>query len=324
MPSKNLHDIEDNLFFIVGCGRSGTTLFRIILDAHPAIFVPPETFFFNQIARGEFGAGSLSTDEKVSLLLNKWWVKDMKFDKEAMTALLNNENESWKNIFLAFIASLSGDSGATTFGEKTPDHCEHAHTLLEVFPKCKIIFMVRDPRASFASFRSSKIGTGQISSFVKTWSLAAIKEQSLRSNPRCMRVQYENLVTNTEHVMQDVCSFLGLTFEVSMMNYHDRKDPDYSPEQKHHKNTLKPIFTSGLNKWKSALSKNQIALLEHCLGKQMATLGYELEGCKISWPKTRLFFSMFKDKLMRAFILKPRQFFRKKRASARQRKSAIH
>ncbi len=320
MPNRPLHDIEEYLFFIVGCGRSGTTLFRIILDAHPDIFIPPETFFFNQIAGGEFGSGNLSTKNKVDILLNKWWVKDMKVQRSAITELLKDDNETWRNVFLAFIASLSANSGATTYGEKTPGHVQYAQTLLDTFPKCRILFMVRDPRASFASFRKSKVGTGQISSFVKTWSFAATTEQSLNTNPRCMRVQYEDLVTNTEHVMQSVCSFLGLTFEASMMNYHDRDDPDYSPEQSHHKNTLKPIFTSGLNKWKSALTDNQIGLLEHCLGKQMGPLGYELEGHKVSCPKTRLLFSMFKDKLMRAFILKPRQFVRKKRATTRQRK----
>jgi hypothetical protein len=36
-------------FFIVGCGRSGTTLLKSILSAHPALYVMPETFFFRSI-----------------------------------------------------------------------------------------------------------------------------------------------------------------------------------------------------------------------------------------------------------------------------------
>jgi len=31
--------------FVVGCHRSGTTLFRLILDSHPAISCGPETRF---------------------------------------------------------------------------------------------------------------------------------------------------------------------------------------------------------------------------------------------------------------------------------------
>ncbi|TMA46731.1 MAG: sulfotransferase [Deltaproteobacteria bacterium] len=31
--------------FIVGVGRSGTTLLRLMLDAHPYLAIPPETHF---------------------------------------------------------------------------------------------------------------------------------------------------------------------------------------------------------------------------------------------------------------------------------------
>ena len=31
--------------FIVGVGRSGTTMLRLMLDAHPELTIPPETHF---------------------------------------------------------------------------------------------------------------------------------------------------------------------------------------------------------------------------------------------------------------------------------------
>src|SRR5688500_5930187 len=35
--------------FVVGVGRSGTTLLRLMLDAHPAMAMPPETHFFDSV-----------------------------------------------------------------------------------------------------------------------------------------------------------------------------------------------------------------------------------------------------------------------------------
>ena len=35
--------------FIVGVGRSGTTLLRLMLDAHPAFAIPPETHFVPEL-----------------------------------------------------------------------------------------------------------------------------------------------------------------------------------------------------------------------------------------------------------------------------------
>ena len=38
--------------FIVGVGRSGTTLLRLMLDAHPDLCIPPETGFIPAAAGG--------------------------------------------------------------------------------------------------------------------------------------------------------------------------------------------------------------------------------------------------------------------------------
>jgi hypothetical protein len=38
--------------FIVGVGRSGTTLLRLMLDAHPEMPIPPETGFVPAVAMG--------------------------------------------------------------------------------------------------------------------------------------------------------------------------------------------------------------------------------------------------------------------------------
>ncbi len=42
--------------FLVGCGRSGTTLLRAMCDAHPALAVPPESHFVVAFAPAESGA----------------------------------------------------------------------------------------------------------------------------------------------------------------------------------------------------------------------------------------------------------------------------
>ena len=40
---------------IVGVGRSGTTLLRLMLDAHPALAIPPETGFLEPVTRLSVG-----------------------------------------------------------------------------------------------------------------------------------------------------------------------------------------------------------------------------------------------------------------------------
>src|SRR5688500_14246567 len=40
-------------FFIVGSARSGTTLLRLMLNAHPEVDVPPESRFITEFYRGD-------------------------------------------------------------------------------------------------------------------------------------------------------------------------------------------------------------------------------------------------------------------------------
>src|SRR3954451_14080074 len=36
-------------FFIVGCGRSGTTILRLLFNAHPDVAIPPESQFIARL-----------------------------------------------------------------------------------------------------------------------------------------------------------------------------------------------------------------------------------------------------------------------------------
>src|SRR4051794_11944368 len=42
--------MEQAPFFIVGCGRSGTTMLRLVFDAHPDVAMPMESHFIDQLA----------------------------------------------------------------------------------------------------------------------------------------------------------------------------------------------------------------------------------------------------------------------------------
>ncbi|MEO8322834.1 MAG: sulfotransferase, partial [Actinomycetota bacterium] len=41
--------MDDTPFFIVGSARSGTTLLRMMLNAHPEVALPPESRFIVEL-----------------------------------------------------------------------------------------------------------------------------------------------------------------------------------------------------------------------------------------------------------------------------------
>ena len=53
--------------FIVGVGRSGTTLLRLMLDAHPELAIPPETHFVPELI-GRFEQGQVEPADVISII----------------------------------------------------------------------------------------------------------------------------------------------------------------------------------------------------------------------------------------------------------------
>ena len=50
-PPQNAVGAKNPFVFLVGCARSGTTLLRRIIGAHPLIAVPPETHWLPRFCR---------------------------------------------------------------------------------------------------------------------------------------------------------------------------------------------------------------------------------------------------------------------------------
>lgn len=158
--------------FIVGCGRTGSTLLREILNKSEQVCIGPETHFlrrFSQLgARKELrNFGDLAEDENVKKLVDYlaskkvralgtwgWFTKSV--DKERFTRQLLESDRSERAIFSVIMQSYAevkkGPGAADLIlGDKTPTHLYHVPTLLEWFPEAKIIHTFRDPRGIIVS-----------------------------------------------------------------------------------------------------------------------------------------------------------------------------
>jgi hypothetical protein len=77
--------------FIVGCGRSGTTLLRAMLDSHPLMAVPPESYFVAQMAtrRRDYEAdGTLLLERFIADLENNPRYRKWGLDRQQLLAAL--------------------------------------------------------------------------------------------------------------------------------------------------------------------------------------------------------------------------------------------
>lgn len=278
-------------FFIVGCGRSGTTLLKTILDSHSSISVMPETFFYKSV---------YPTIERYKTkpwgAVDRWWLRDFGINPDVIRPFLmdnlGNDEDLGQTIFRGIFEIYSEMTGCKVIGEKTPDHVKNLEEIRACFPGAKIIQIIRDPRAVVASFKRVKVGSNSTADIVEEWRIA---EEILSDNlgkSDFLALRYEDLVRNPEANLLKICGFLEVSWDKEMLNFHQRNEAGFSPEQVHHKNTQKPLFLDSIDSWRAQLSQVDIGLIDWYLKEGMKRQGYQFSGLSIKKP--RLIFAVSK------------------------------
>jgi hypothetical protein len=185
---------------------------------------------------------------------------------------------TYGRLFGLFHSHHAGRSGRSRWGDKSL-HTEHyADRVFAEFPDARIVHMVRDPRDRYASVRkrhpesSASLGRG-----VGRWidSTNAALRNARRYPGRYLLVRYEDLVTEPEKVVRDVCRFIDEPFDERMMAM------DRTPEHRDHGNSsfgdIAPgtISTSGVGRYRDVLTAEEVRLIQTLARDQMARAGYE-------------------------------------------------
>ena len=314
-------ELASRLFFIVGCGRSGTTLLKSMLAAHPGVYLPPETFFFSSVRPRFPGAAQAAVDERLRYICSRWWMRDAGLDRAELERQLEFADQSaerdspdWHAMFLASLSALTPAGEWLAIGEKTPAHVLVAEELLDAFPECRVIQVVRDPRAVLSSYRKVKVGTNEAVAVAREWMAATEVHRRLREHPRATQVHYESMVTEPESVLRGLCEHLRIPFDPEMMRFHERSDAGYAAEQTHHAATRRPVFQDRMQAWRKELPPQQLAMLEARLGNRLADFGYEPSQGLPKVGSFALRMSHWRDQMHRVTVRRGRQYMKRRRA----------
>ncbi len=292
--------------FVVGVGRSGTTLLQSLLSAHSRIAVTPETHFcaiWREHAGGAAAAGPRGFEAGWRGYLASKRFADLGVTPERARAILERGSERSPRAALAAMMAAYGEAqGKPRVGEKTPGHWRHARTLLDWFPDARVIVLRRDPRAVAAS-KMRAPWAAQAMRYAGTASarltrLHVVAEEArhwcraydeavpaLLRDPRATLVPYEDLVAEPEAVLRRVCAFLGEAFEPAMMA--DRRgQPAPAADgaalgegwrdwrERHHAASRRPVGAGSLDRWRGDLTAREVAAMEAVAGEAMARCGY--------------------------------------------------
>lgn len=246
--------------FIVGVGRSGTSLLQSMLGAHPKITLLPETQFVRRfVIKRRF---TKSLDYRNHEKMQRLAVDDHILRGEPLEVLEK-------------ICSVKIKRGDKFIGIKDPKLLDNIDTLKKIFYSPSICVMIRDPRAVVSS-RTKADWSKSKPYYLHAFLYSHQMRRYLRRNREGIHeVIYEKLLENPRETLESVNDYLGIEYSENQMNYQKTsKELVSSDEMQWKKETLGPLLTNNAVKWNKVLSTKQIAVVEYICEKEMFQLGY--------------------------------------------------
>lgn len=166
--------------------------------------------------------------------------------------------------------------GVRHVGEKTPSHALHMPTLAEFFPESRFINIIRDPRAVVNSLRHVPWSKGCTKGDAEIWRRYAktAREALANADARLMNVRYEELVTEPEPNLEEVCKFLRIPYDREMMNFPSKATSVNPEREPWKKNVMKPVSVESLTSWKQELLPERVTQAEAVAFFEMREWGY--------------------------------------------------
>ena len=280
---------DDTPFFIVGAGRSGTTLLRLILSAHSRLHILPETWFILDLVKEMPLNAALSRAQvkrATDIMTADYRWPEMEIDPDvlrdragqlAMPRLADILN-------LVYLEHLSR-AGKSRFGDKTPTYIRIVPQLATIYPGARFIHLIRDGR----DVAISRIRLGWERYYERTkfeWTLAMEKRREYAVSAyagRIMEVRYEQLVDHLEATVQEICSFLGERYEPTMLSWQHLTTLIPDRERHIHGKIAEPVSGATLAGWRHKLNAIECFAMEACLYRDLVQLGYPLRFSHPLW-----------------------------------------
>lgn len=207
---------------VVGAPRSGTTLLRMMLDAHPHLAIPPETGFLPALAALDGPAAVDPTALARTIASHpagapNW--PDFHLAEEALQAAIAalpapSPAEAARCFYRLYAARF----GKPRSGDKTPVHAFALPTIARLLPEAAVLHIIRDGRDAALSLRPLWFAPGKdMPTLARHWrGFVTAARAGAQDCPRYMELRFEELVRDPEAVLRRVAAFLDLAYHPAM------------------------------------------------------------------------------------------------------------
>jgi hypothetical protein len=274
---------SDRPIFVVGCPRSGTTLFRTMLSAHPSIAIPPETRFMMGMYWRRTEHGDLRRREARKALAAAI-VEDpetrfrvLGVDGPQIAAEITDGPPTLGSAFGIVLRSYAQKFDKPRWGDKRPAYYAFMDELDNLFPDAQFIHLVRDPRACVESLKRQEWYPDEAAPCVAAWvhAVRSARRSGTKLGPkRYLEVRYEDLVSDPEAASRRICEFLDEPFAEDMCRPELIADKVNPAHYQQRRQIQEGVNTATVEAWAKKLPPEEIALVDKVAGRWMQEFGY--------------------------------------------------
>lgn len=268
--------VEKEIVFIVGCPRSGTTFLGKLLREYLDFGFVNELQIIPKFYKKLKKYGDLNNHANLEKLItdilkdsffeifqktySQYTKKFVQITKEDILNFL--PERSYAGIIYAILNAAAFKIGKKRVGSKNPD--SYLDIINELFPKAKVIHIIRDGRDCALSCYRLRWGHTNAYMAATVWKFHVSRNKYLGNlllKDRYIELKYEDLLANPVRELQRLNDFLKI-----------ESTDLYTMKQKIESITIK----NNCYKWKKAMSKKDIAIFQTVAGEVLEKLGYEI------------------------------------------------
>lgn len=270
--------VNNDIIFIIGCPRSGTTLINNLLREHLNIGLANELQLIPKFYPKLKAYGDLTIKKNLNNLVDDMLAEPYfsifekgyseKLGKHVIISkkdiLENLPESSFAGVVYSALKVTADQLGKQYVGNKHLSMGLHLDWLIEMFPNCRIIHVIRDGRDCALSLKRMRWGHANAFAAAKLWaSHIRMAESFKRKNQthQFMEFRYEDFLKNPVEEINKIAFFI---------------EGEKSTDNSRFSELAKIVRSDNKFKWKSKMDKKDIGIFQSIAMEELSLKNYEI------------------------------------------------
>jgi hypothetical protein len=272
--------------FVLGCGRSGTTLlYHMILSAGNFAVYRAESNILNQL-EPRFGDLSVlrNRERAVDAWIDSKLFRRSGLDAGEIRSKILSDCNSGGSFLRIFMEEICRKQGVERWADCTPEHLLHVPRIKQTIPDALIIHIIRDGRD--VALSTGKLGYIRRAWWDKSpiemvcgiyweWMIQRGREYGRQLGADYTEVRFDDVVRSPRSTLARLGEFIGQELDydrIRKVGIGSVSDPNTSFRGNSKEGSFNPV-----GRWKSGYTPENLAMLEGLIGGTLTDLGFELE-----------------------------------------------